>query len=265
MRYFVIYALMIIMPFSAVAEEKTSLSEGEIDSYLASHKLNELYVNLGPITLKKGVFWDDVNNPKVWLDVKMIVIPSITELNKHGSIKIDYVLNKKGHNIYNKDHRQEVDFHTSLALQKQNSPFEHLSAIRSINLIKGAKKGDVASIKGTLILNIPVNVEIIPFMIKELNIEKIAKNGSKVILTGIEGNNVKLKYTGKKDTVPKVKAYDKDGKEIKSKNGTSWRTSGNITEYNMKYDTFPSIIKFHSAEKLVKKEYPFVMGKEYKK
>ncbi len=244
-----------------------SLTEEDYNLLLESKKLSfksDLSVSFGAVALELSKFWDG-EEPSIWLNVKIADIPNINIGEfKAGKIDISYVLGINNTNMHNRPKEESTGLDKEFSIYKNISGENFLSAVRDVQLLSGVKEEYIAGIKGKFTLSLPVEVEIITLNLDKENVAKTSKSGIEVEIVSTNLNEVSVHYKGLNDRLVDVIAYDKNGMII-ADSGVVFSEEGEITKYKHGFKQKPATLKVILASKIIKKEYPFILGKKYRK
>lgn len=242
------------------------LSEAEYNDLLSrdisGYKPEGTSVNLGPAVLELTNFWDTNLEPTVWLELKMIPLPNFNLGIKNGKITIENVLTKDGKNVYNFDSTFESEDFKTFSFSEESYPILHLNGIRSVHLSGGVSEDDIASIRGSVILMLPIDMQTLTFSSADIGVEKVVGDRT-FTLQSIEGGKVTMGYKGPGDINFVSNAYDKDGSVL----DYSYRTTGfpkageQDTTYEDMYDGDIKTVKIVIPTKTVERTYPFELKK----
>jgi len=244
-------------------KEFVSFSEKQYDDLLSAPLVGLDGTNIGPAVLNLSTFWEGQGKPIIWIKVALMPLPNFNLGNK-PKITIDQVLNKTGNDVYNRESNFEDNFFQYFTTQEQSTPVSHLSGIRNVKLIAGTNEKDIARIKGTLTLELPLNIQTISLTREELGQQK--KVGNIVVtLTAIENSQVLWNYQGSGSNYMRLKAYNSAGQELEPWDVTNYPSQG--AEYtnpvNLKglFKGDIASVKIFIAQQIVERKYPFVLQK----
>lgn len=251
------------LPEKIVLQPKvpTSLTLSEYDALLSKPISGLSGTSVGPAILKLSNFWDG-ESPKIWIEVMLPVLPNFNLGYQLTKITINSVQGMNGKNIYDRESSFEGSFFQSFSTQERSNPFPHLSGIRSVQLMGGTKKDDIMRIDGKLILELPLNIQEISFTKEDLKKEKKI-NDITVIVNAIENNQVLWSYQGDGNNYIGIKAYNMNGKELKS----DASTYPSRIEYKKPADLKGlfngdiALVKIFITQQIVERIYPFILSK----
>jgi len=220
------------------------------------------FVNLGAVAVEQSTFFDG-DEPKFWLKVKSAELPNLGGDNRALKIDLDYVLSKKGQNLYNRESSLESDFFSHINLHDRGG---YLSGIRTVNLFPKVKEEFIAGVKGKVNLKLPLEVEEIEFTADDIGNSKTTKSGHKVTLEelGVSsfGSNgiAKFIFEGEEEFYVATIGLNADGRQLE---GAGWSRGGKYL--SQQFEGIPARVKFVVKDGTFEKTYPFLIGKEYSK
>ncbi len=207
----------------------------------------------GPALLEVTTFFTDL----FWLEVYMPGIPNFSDGMADAAVKITEVTNKSGANKYDPNNNFESDFFSRLSFSKQQSPMPHMKAIRQVNHMQGLDENNFAGVKGTLTLNLPVNIQSVRLDSGEAgNARQVA--GSTVSLQSIKGSEVNISYKGMGEHYLGMSGFNAAGQELESASHSILSDKGEVnTSLFIQFQGEPASIEVIVASDIVEKRYPF--------
>ncbi len=210
-------------------------------------------VTAGPAMLEVTTFFTDL----FWLEVAMPEIPNFSDGMADAVVKITEVTNKSGANKYDPNHNFQSDLFTRLSFSKRDTPVPHMKAIRQVNHMQGLDENNLATVKGTLMLSLPVNIQSARLAVGEEGNEKQVA-GSTVSLKSIKGSDVNISYKGIGEHYLGMSGFNAAGQELESSSHSILSDKGEVnTSLFFQFQGEPVSVEVIVASDLVEKSYPF--------
>lgn len=245
--------------------EPKRMTEVQYDQLLASQTVSlgsGASTADGPVVFEISNFWDHDQKPSIWIEVRMIPLPN---LNLWGGnlarMEIDHVWDRNRKDIYDPDSGFERGFFKRLSFSKEDRPYPHLRAVRDVHLVAGVKEEDIQRVKGTLVLKLPIDIEVLT--LDTSNLEKVAAGSAgRASLSEANGSEFSMKYEGPLDLFVSTLAYNESGQQLE-RSMYSWSTDdkANVTTFQCTYEGEVKKVDVIVASRMVERRYPFLVQK----
>lgn len=249
------------------AEEKSwqSVAQEQYEQFLQQifeQATDDKTSSAGPFLIKIDQFFEDERDPKVWIKISSPEIPNL-QSSGFTEVTIDHVISIDRKNIYNADSGFEDRLFRQLSFQKESG---NLFAIRTVRLLPGAKNGDILGISGNINLRLPQGLEVVDFVANKTASNPEKRIGDEIELRFVDAieNKVKFRYKGKQELLLGAIGLNNAGQQIEVVKA-SISDFGDF--YNVEYEFAlpPSKVQVGLASSFLERNYPFTLGKEFKK
>lgn len=243
-------------PEPATPPQPQALSLADYDHLLSSGPtpLPHRGIKLGPLTLTKGQFWGDVDEPHLWLKLNLNGFPNLP-ISKHRAAKviIDQVLDRSSHDHYNRDHSFEHPAFHWINFSSQNG--EQTTGIRNVYLQQGTTPEQISSIQGRLEINLPLDIKQ-----RQLSRNDIGKSiriaGKQLILDQFSDNRISVSFHGKREELLSIRAVDQSSQQLASA-GNTWQQQGEVIRVDQMFSGPIDQVTIVVASDSVTRRYPF--------
>lgn len=240
-----------------------SMTAEQYDALLAAQKVNfesGIKVSVGPSAFLYGGFSKFAPRPgSIVLIIRLAQIPNIDlDSSKCARIVIQRVLDRDGGDRY--EATKNGDFEQRLKmLIKRTTPTPSYEAMTSINLLDGTTEDNIATIEGTLELNLPVSI--VTITLDSSNVGKpVTTAGTTMTLKKLTGAMVDLDFHGDAEKFLKMVGYSAKGEQIAD---MGMRTPGKSQSDNKgisaSFVEDVHSIKVVVASDFILRKYPFVL------
>jgi len=198
-------------------KEPVAFSEKEYDHLLSRPVTGLDGTRVGPAVLKASSFWPGPQKSSLNVEVALPNLPNFDIDARFARITIDRVLSNKGDNVYDEKNDK---FFKYFSMREAKTPIPHLDGERDVQLMGGVSENNITRIEGTLILELPLNIQTISFTQGDLGQEKKI-NGNILTLKSIQKGQLIWNYQGSGKNFIRIKVFDSAGKELKLSYGSS--------------------------------------------
>ena len=211
-------------------------------------------VKLGPLALTRGQYWEDRNEPHLWLKLSLTDFPNLA-ISRQRSTKviIDQVLDSSDHDHYNPDNNFEHPAFYWINFFGQDG--ERVTGVRSVYLQQGTKPEQIRSILGRLEINLPIGIKQL-----RLNHNDIGKSiqiaGKQLSLDNFADNRISLSFRGKREELLSIRGTNQAHGQLAA-TGNTWQQHDGIIKFNQMFSGPVDQITILVASDSVTRRYPF--------
>ncbi len=211
---------------------------------------------LGPATLSAEQFWQDEQEPHLWLKLQVAELPNLALSRNHSTrILIDKVLDSAAQDRYDRDHSFEHDAFHWIDILADNSLEQGYGGIRNVYLTQGTRPEQIRSIVGQLELNLPLGIESL-----QLNHDDIGKTlqiaGKSLTVENINADGITLRFAGKRSELLSIRAVNQQAEPLRDA-GFTWHKIGQAFSLKKMFNGKVDIVTILVDSDSVTRSYPF--------
>jgi len=213
---------------------------------------------LGPLALAFDRFWSGGPAPHQWLEIRCLDLPNLGLMGERAiRIDIERVADGEGRDLYAADNMFEKEVFRRIRLQPDVTG-RTWSGHRDVYLLDGTREEDVAEIRGTLHLDLPLGIQVLELTPSMMG-ESFQVAGQRVRFVTLRGGAAQLAFPGGPGRLLRVVGYNDSGQPL-AEVGSSWSETPSGTALTQRFQGELYSLKVIMARKMFPTSYPFVLN-----